>query len=338
MQIDRFIQGLPKTELHVHIEGTLEPEMLFALAKKNNVKLPYVNLDELRAAYQFEKLQDFLDLYYQGMAVLLTENDFFDLTWAYLQRAKEDAIVHTEIFFDPQAHTDRGIDISIVINGITSALNKADKELGISSQLIMCFLRHLSERKAIETLQQAKPFLNLIAGVGLDSSERDHPPEKFTQVFAMAKELGLKLVAHAGEEGPASYIRNALNVLHVDRIDHGNACLDDEELVKELAKRQIALTVCPLSNTYLKVVKNMRDHPVPRMLKAGLCITINSDDPAYFGGYLNNNYQALQDHCHLSKESLVQLAKNSVTASFASEKDKSRWLSDIDHWVQNQAV
>ena len=320
--MDKFVAGLPKIELHVHIEGTLEPELLFALAERNHIELPYPDVDSLRSAYQFTNLQSFLDLYYQGAAVLQTQADFFDLTWAYLLRCQQDNVVHTEIFFDPQTHTQRGISFETVILGIQSALEQGERELGITSRLILCFLRHLSEESAFATLEQALPFKALIHGIGLDSSELGNPPEKFARVFARARELGLPLVAHAGEEGPASYIWDALDLLHVDRIDHGVRCIDDPLLVARLAAEHMPLTVCPLSNLKLKVFKQMSDHTILSLLDRGLCVTVNSDDPAYFGGYIGDNYLALAEHLLASKEQIRQLALNSVKASWLDEERK----------------
>ncbi|MBP8772056.1 MAG: adenosine deaminase [Aeromonadaceae bacterium] len=320
--MDKFVAGLPKIELHVHIEGMLEPELLFALAERNHIELPYPDVDSLRSAYQFTNLQSFLDLYYQGAAVLQTQADFFDLTWAYLLRCQQDNVVHTEIFFDPQTHTQRGISFETVILGIQSALEQGERELGITSRLILCFLRHLSEESAFATLEQALPFKALIHGIGLDSSELGNPPEKFARVFARAKTEGWRLVAHAGEEGPASYIWDALDLLHVDRVDHGVRAMDDPLLLARLAAERMPLTVCPLSNTRLCVYATMAEHTILDLLDKGLCVTVNSDDPAYFGGYMGANYQALVDHLQASKEQLRQLALNSVEASWLGDKQK----------------
>lgn len=320
--MDKFVAGLPKIELHLHIEGTLEPELLFALAERNHIELPYPDVDSLRAAYQFTNLQSFLDLYYQGAAVLQTQADFFDLTWAYLLRCQQDNVVHTEIFFDPQTHTSRGIGFETVILGIQAALEQGERQLGITSRLILCFLRHLSEGSAFATLEQALPYKHLIHGVGLDSSELGNPPEKFARVFARAKVEGWRLVAHAGEEGPASYIWDALDLLHVDRVDHGVRAMDDPLLLARLAAERMPLTVCPLSNTRLCVYASMAEHSILDLLDKGLCVTVNSDDPAYFGGYMGANYQALVDHLQASKEQLRQLALNSVEASWLSDKQK----------------
>jgi adenosine deaminase len=313
---DNFIQALPKTELHIHIEGSLEPEMMFALAARNSVKLPYSDVDAIRKAYNFNCLQNFLDVYYQGMSVLLNEQDFHDLTWAYLERCKAQNVVHTEIFFDPQGHTGRGLDFGTAIEGIDAALRRAEAELGISSRLIMCFLRHLDQDSALETLQAALPWRDRICGVGLDSSELGHPPSGFEQVFQRAGELGFRRVAHAGEEGPPSYVKEALDLLQVDRIDHGNRALEDPELVARLAEMRMPLTVCPQSNLRLAVIDDMADHPLRTMLEAGLVATVNSDDPAYFGGYLNENFQSVTRALDLQREEIRTLVMNGFRASF----------------------
>lgn len=320
--MDSFIAGLPKVELHLHIEGSLEPELAFELAKRNGIALPYASVESLRAAYNFSNLQSFLDIYYQGAGVLQTEQDFYDLTWAYLLRCRQDKVMHTEIFFDPQTHLERGIAFEIVLGGIRRALAEGKKTLGISSFLIMCFLRHLSEESAFETLKAAEPFLEQIDGVGLDSSELGHPPEKFARVFEKARQMGLRAVAHAGEEGPASYIWDALDILKVERIDHGVRCVEDPLLVARLAAERIPLTVCPLSNLKLKVFNSMHQHNILDLLDKGLCVTVNSDDPAYFGGYMTSNYQALADALMASKEQLRRLALNSVEASWLAEPEK----------------
>ncbi len=325
-----FIAALPKAELHLHIEGSLEPELMVALAARNGVSIPFESVEAVRAAYDFSNLQDFLDIYYQGMAVLLTEADFFDLTAAYLDRAHADGVRHVEIFFDPQGHTERRVAFETVIGGITRALAEGEARLGITSKLIMCFLRHLSEAEAEATLDQALPHLDKIAGVGLDSSENGHPPAKFARVFARARSLGLKLVAHAGEEGPAAYVHEALDVLGVDRIDHGNRALDDPALVARLAEAGMCLTVCPLSNLKLCVVDDITAHPLKAMLDAGLVATVNSDDPAYFGGYVNANFVAVADALDLSRGDLVQLARNSFTGSFLSAAEQASHLAAID--------
>ena len=328
-----FITALPKAELHLHIEGSLEPELMFDLAQRNNVAIPFASVDEVRAAYAFSNLQDFLDIYYQGMGVLHREQDFYDLTAAYLARANADAVRHVEIFFDPQGHTERGIAFGAVITGITRALDDAQTAYGISSKLIMCFLRHLSEAEAEATLDEALPYLDRIDGVGLDSSEVGHPPSKFANVFARARSLGLKIVAHAGEEGPPAYVHEALDLLHVDRIDHGNRSLEDPALVVRLAGDAMCLTVCPLSNLKLCVVDDLAQHPLRTMLEAGLVATVNSDDPSYFGGYVNANYLAVADALDLSKAELVTLAKNSFTGSFLDEADKAKHMAAIDAYV-----
>jgi adenosine deaminase len=327
-----FIAGLPKAELHLHIEGSLEPEMLFALAQRNGVAIPFASVEAVRAAYNFSNLQDFLDIYYQGMSVLQTEADFYALTNAYLRRAEADAVRHVEIFFDPQGHTERGIAFETVITGISRALDDA-RARGLTSRLILCFLRHLSEEDAEATLDQALPFLHLITGVGLDSSEVGHPPAKFARVFARARGLGLKLVAHAGEEGPPEYVHEALELLHVDRIDHGNRALEDAGLVTRLATEGMCLTVCPLSNLKLCVVPDLKAHPLRRMLDAGLVATVNSDDPAYFGGYVNANFVAVANALDLSREEIITLARNSFVGSFLDAADKARHLAAIDAWV-----
>ena len=328
-----FIAGLPKAELHLHIEGSLEPELLFELAQRNHVAIPFASIDDVRAAYAFSNLQDFLDIYYQGMGVLQTERDFYDLTSAYCARANADNVRHIEIFFDPQGHTGRGVAFETVITGITRALDDAETRYGITSKLILCFLRHLSEAEAEATLDEALPFLDRIAGVGLDSSELGHPPAKFERVFARARALGLKLVAHAGEEGPPEYVHEALDLLKVDRIDHGNRSLEDPALVERLAASRMTLTVCPLSNLKLCVVDDITAHPLKIMLDAGLKATVNSDDPSYFGGYVNANYQAVADALDLSRDDLVILARNSFTGSFLSDAEKARHLAAIEAYA-----
>jgi adenosine deaminase len=328
-----FIAGLPKAELHLHIEGSLEPELMFALAQRNGVTIPFASVEEVRAAYAFSNLQDFLDIYYQGMAVLLTVQDFHDLTAAYIARVHADGVRHVEIFFDPQGHTERGVPFATVIGGITRALDEAQAQHGISSKLIMCFLRHLSEEAAEATLDEALPWLDRIAGVGLDSSEVGHPPSKFARVFARARALGLKLVAHAGEEGPPAYVHEALDVLHVDRIDHGNRSLEDSALVDRLAAEQMCLTVCPLSNHKLCVVDDLTRHPLKTMLDAGLLATVNSDDPAYFGGYVNANFIGVADALDLSRDDLLRLARNSFTGSFLADAERATHLAAIDAYA-----
>ncbi|EOH0514725.1 adenosine deaminase [Vibrio fluvialis] len=324
-----FIQQLPKVELHLHIEGSLEPELMFDLAQRNQIAIPFSSPDEVRAAYQFSNLQSFLDIYYQGANVLIHEQDFFDLTWAYLLRCQQDNVMHTEIFFDPQTHTARGIAFETVINGITQALEKGQQELGISSQLIMCFLRHLSEADAMHTLQQALPYKDKIVGVGLDSSEQGHPPEKFQQVFRQAREAGFIAVAHAGEEGPALNIRNAIDLLGVQRVDHGVRCVEDVALVQELKQTRMPLTVCPLSNLKLKVFTEMEQHNIVDLLRQGLCVTINSDDPAYFGGYMTDNFMAVADAHPMSHQELAQFTLNAIEASFISDAEKAHMNAKV---------
>jgi len=313
-----LIKKLPKAELHLHIEGTLEPELMFRLAKKNNIYIPYKTVKEVKKAYNFSSLQSFLDIYYAGAKVLITEEDFFDLTWEYLLKCKEQNIVHTEIMFDPQTHTCRGVKFKTVVNGITKALEKAKDELEISSFLIMSFLRHLSQEEAFATLKEAEPFKEKIIAIGLDSSELGNPPKKFKDVFNEAKKQGYKLVAHAGEEGDVSYIWGALDILHVDRIDHGIRCDEDNRLISYLKEKQVPLTICPLSNVKLKAVKSMEKHNILKLLKQGLNVTVNSDDPAYFGGYLNENYEVLVESLGMSEEELKRLVENSFKASFLS--------------------
>ncbi|MCF7353201.1 adenosine deaminase [Vibrio sp. CK2-1] len=327
-----FIQGLPKVELHLHIEGSLEPDLMFELARRNNVEIPFNSPEEVQAAYQFEDLQSFLDIYYQGANVLINEQDFFDLTWAYLLRCKQDNVIHTEIFFDPQTHTARGIAFETVINGIDKAMQKGREELGISSQIIMCFLRHLDQDSAFETLKQALPFKDKIIGVGLDSSEQGYPPEKFKEVFEAAIGHGFLTVAHAGEEGPAANIHNAMKLLGVSRVDHGVRCVDDPELVKQLIEDRTPLTVCPLSNTQLKVFESMSDHNIVDLLRQGLCVTINSDDPAYFGGYMTDNFMAVAEALPVSLEELQAFSLNAIEASFISDEEKKRLVDQVTHF------
>lgn len=328
-----FIKGLPKAELHVHIEGTFEPELMFDLANRNDVKLPYADVEELRHAYNFSNLQDFLDIYYQGMSVLLKEQDFYDLTMAYLQRSKSDNVRHVEIFFDPQGHTERGVAFGVAFEGIYQALKDGERDLNISFRLIMSYLRHLSEEDAFNTWGEAQPYLDRIDGIGLDSSEKGNPPEKFTRVFAAAKKAGLKLVAHAGEEGPPAYVYGALDALKVDRIDHGNRALEDAALVKRLVDEGMTLTVCPQSNLRLCVVDDMKNHPLKKMLDLGLKVTINSDDPAYFGGYMNDNYIAVTQALNLGKADLTTLAENSFKGSFLSAPDVALALEAINSYT-----
>ncbi|KJY90715.1 adenine deaminase [Vibrio neptunius] len=333
MNQTEFIRQLPKVELHLHIEGSLEPEMMFELALRNQIALPFTTPEEVKAAYEFTNLQSFLDIYYQGANVLIHEQDFYDLTWAYLLRCKADNVIHTEIFFDPQTHTERGIAFDTVINGIHRALQDAQTQLGISSRVILCFLRHLDEDSAFVTLEQALAHKDKIIGVGLDSSEVGHPPEKFARVFAKALEAGFLTVAHAGEEGPVANIYNSLELLKVSRIDHGVRCADDPNLVVSLAQSRMPLTVCPLSNTKLKVFEEMKQHNVVDLLRQGLCVTINSDDPAYFGGYMNDNFLAVADSHGLTQEELAQFSRNAIEASFISDSEKQRLMSQLDEFV-----
>lgn len=325
-----FARRLPKAELHLHIEGSLEPEMLVALAKRNRVDIPFRSVEEARAAYAFSNLQDFLDIYYQGMSVLRTEEDFFDLTMAYLNRARADNVRHAEIFFDPQGHTARGVPFDTAISGILTALQMSRAQFGMTSKLILCFLRHLSEEDAFACLKEAEPWLDRIAGVGLDSSEVGHPPSKFGRVFAAARQRGLKCVAHAGEEGPPDYVREALDLLLIDRLDHGNRSLEDEALVARLKESGMTLTVCPLSNLKLCVVNDMRAHPLKSMLRAGLKATVNSDDPAYFGGYVMANFEAVIDALDLDAEDVKTLARNSFAGSFLDEGQKRAHIAAIE--------
>lgn len=330
MMMNALIDALPKAELHLHLEGSLEPDMLMALARRNRIDIPFRTLEEVRAAYRFSRLQDFLDIYYQGMSVLRTEQDFFDLTDAYLARAAADNVRHAEVFFDPQGHTARGLPFSVAIDGILAALDQAPARHGISARLIVCFLRHLSEEEAFDTLKAAEPWRDRIEGVGLDSSELGHPPAKFARVFARAGEMGLRRVAHAGEEGPPDYVWQALDLLGVDRIDHGNRALEDEALVGRLARENTVLTVCPLSNLSLCVVHDLMAHPLKTMLDKGLSPTVNSDDPAYFGGYVGENYRATAAAVGLTAKDVVRLARNSFTGSFLSPQEQAPHLAEID--------
>ncbi len=330
-----FIEGIPKAELHLHIEGTFEPELMFEIAKRNHKQIKYSSVEELKKAYSFNNLQEFLDIYYAGANVLIKEQDFYDLTWAYLTKVHEQNVIHVEIFFDPQTHTDRGVSFDTVIKGIHNALEKGKEELGISFRLIMSFLRHLDEASAFKTLEQALPYKNWISAVGLDSSEVGNPPSKFERVFAKAREDGFITVAHAGEEGPSAYIWEALDLLKVTRIDHGNRCLDDDKLVEKLASLQIPLTLCPLSNLELKVVTDLKDHPIVKMMDKNLLVTVNSDDPAYFGGYMNENYLGIAQALHLSKQQITELAKNGFKASWLTDQEKSSIIAKIDTYFQN---
>jgi adenosine deaminase len=325
-----LLRAMPKTELHMHIEGSLEPELIFQLAQRNQVQLPYSSVEVLRAAYAFTDLQSFLDIYYAGASVLLTEPDFYDMAWAYFLKAQADNVVHAELFFDPQTHTARHVPMDTVINGLHRACVDAQTKLGISASLILCFLRHLSEEEALQTLEEAKPYLDKIIGVGLDSSERGHPPEKFERVFAQARALGLHVVAHAGEEGPPAYIWGALDVLKAERIDHGVQAIHDPTLMKRLAQERIPLTVCPLSNQKLCVFSNLADHNLGAMLDQGLCVMLNSDDPAYFGGYLNDNFVQTFAALPLTAAHAYQLACNSYEASFVPEAQKQVWRTQLD--------
>ncbi len=329
-----FIEKMPKAELHIHIEGSLEPELMFELGRRNGIDLPFATVEEVRAAYRFSSLQSFLDIYYQGANVLQREQDFFDMTRAYLQHCRAQNIIHTEIFFDPQTHTDRGIGLEAVIGGMVRTQGDAREKLGISSRLIMCFLRHLSARSAMETLQRALPYKKYIVGIGLDSSEAGHPPENFRPVFERALAEGFLTVAHAGEEGPPEYIRQAVELLHVSRIDHGVRCIEDAELMKLLVDKQIPLTVCPLSNVKLRVFDKMSDHNILILLESGLKVTVNSDDPAYFGGYLNENYLALHRDLNMTREQAIRLARNSFEASFTGEEEKQGLLACLERYVQ----
>ena len=333
MSLNAFIAGLPKAELHLHIEGSLEPEQMFAFAQRNRVDLPFASVEEIRAAYDFSNLQDFLDIYYAGANVLRTEDDFRDMAMAYFRRAAGDSVRHAEIFFDPQTHTDRGIPFQVVADGLLAGMDQAERELGVTSKLILCFLRHLDEDAAFATLKAAEPWLDRIEGVGLDSSEVGHPPSKFERVFAAAGALGLKRVAHAGEEGPPEYVWEALDLLKIDRMDHGNRSMEDPALVRRLAAEGMTLTVCPLSNHKLCVVDDLTRHPVPEMLKQGLHVTLNSDDPAYFGGYVNRNYEAMAEQAGVTREQLVQMAKNSFEGSFLPDEDKARHIAEIDAYA-----
>jgi adenosine deaminase len=333
-----FLKGLPKAELHLHIEGTLEPELAFRLAKKHGVALPYSSVEELRGAYQFSDLQSFLDIYYAGASVLRDADDFYDLTAAYLQKAHEQGVVHVEIFFDPQTHSERGVRLRTVVDGITRALRQGEEEFGITHRLILCFLRHLSADDAMRTLEEALPYMDFIAAVGLDSSEKGHPPSKFTAVFDRARRAGLLTVAHAGEEGPPEYIYEALDLLKVKRIDHGVRSEEDPKLVERLVRERMPLTVCPLSNIKLKVFRAVEDHNIKRLLERGLCVTVNSDDPAYFGGYLLENFIAIERGLGLTQGELRTLARNSFEASFLEPADKRHWLAAVDAYVHGPGL
>lgn len=333
MSMHDFIAGLPKAELHLHIEGSLEPELMFDLARRNKVSLPFDSVEAVRAAYDFSNLQDFLDIYYAGADVLRTEQDFHDLGLAYFQRAAADSVRHAEIFFDPQTHTDRGIPFEVAIDGLLASMDRAETELGVSSRLILCFLRHLDEDAAFATLKAAEPWQDRILGVGLDSSEVGHPPSKFQRVFDRAGDMGLKRVAHAGEEGPPDYIWQALDLLKVDRIDHGNRAMEDPALIRRLVDEGMTLTVCPLSNHKLCVVDDLARHPLPAMLEAGLKVTLNSDDPAYFGGYVNRNYEAMADQTGVTRNQLVEIAVNSFAGSFLPDAEKARHIAGVQAYA-----
>jgi adenosine deaminase len=335
MTINNFIKGIPKAEIHVHIEGTIEPKLMFKIAQRNNIKIKYKSVKELRKAYDFNNLQEFLDIYYSGASVLIYEQDFYDMTWEYIERLHSQNVRHAEIFFDPQTHTDRGIQFSTVITSIHKALMKAKKEFGISTKLIMCFLRHLDEEQAIQTLEQSLAYKDWIVAVGLDSSELGHPPSKFQYAFAKARNEGFLAVAHAGEEGPPEYVWEALNLLNVSRIDHGNRALEDDSLVKLLVEKQIPLTICPLSNLKLRVINKLENHPLKKMLNNNLLVTINSDDPSYFGGQLNDNYIKLAHAFSLKKKDIYQLAKNSFTSSFLSDSEKSKYIKQVDDYYNH---
>jgi len=330
VDLTALIQQIPKAELHLHIEGTLEPELMMKLAQRNKIEIPYASVDEIRSAYEFSDLQSFLDIYYAGAQVLIEEQDFYDLTWAYLERAAADNVRHVEIFFDPQTHTERGVSFETVLNGVYRALEDGTSNLNITFEVIMCFLRHLSADDAMATLEKALPYKEKIRAVGLDSSEIGHPPSKFVDVFDRARAEGFLTVAHAGEEGPPEYIWEALDLLKVERIDHGVRSLEDSALVERLAKEQIPLTVCPLSNIKLRVFDTLEKHNLKQLLEAGLCVTINSDDPAYFGGYVGENYLQTQNALHLSADDIRALAKNSFTASFLNDNEKASHIADID--------
>ena len=331
-----FIENMPKVELHLHIEGTLEPELMFALSRRNKIKLPYNSIQEIHDAYQFTNLQSFLDIYYQGANVLQTEQDFYDLMWAYLKKAAEQNVRHTEVFFDPQTHTARGIPFEVFMPGFLKAKEDAREKLGITSELILCFLRHLSPEAALETLEQATPYKDKILGVGLDSSEKGRPPSLFTEVFAKAEKEGYLPVAHAGEEGPAEYIWEALDLLHVKRIDHGVRSVDDPKLIDFLVKSQIPLTVCPLSNIKLCVFDEMSQHNIKQLLDLGVRVTINSDDPAYFGGYMNENFLATQAGLKLSKEDLYRISRNTIEASFISSERAAELKTELDEYFRTK--
>lgn len=329
-----LIEQMPKAELHVHIEGTLEPELCFDLAKRNNIEIDYSSVEELRAAYQFENLQEFLDIYYQGCNVLIEEQDFYDLTWAYLEKAHQQNVRHTEIFFDPQSHTTRGIPFERVVDSITHAMADAETKFGLTSGLIFCILRHMSIESALETVDEAINYRDHLIGIGLDSSEKGYPPRLYKEVFDRAREAGFKAVAHAGEEGPPDYVWEALDILKIDRLDHGNRCLEDDVLVARLAQEKMALTVCPLSNLSLGLVKDIAAHPLREMLFKDLKATLNSDDPAYFGGHVNANYIAVWEALNLNENHLYQLARNSFEAAFLEDQQKAAYIAELDTFAQ----
>lgn len=332
-ELERFIRGIPKAELHIHLEGSLEPELMFELASRNRLELPFRSAAEVRQAYRFSNLQSFLDIYYRGMSVLRGEEDFRDLTMAYLERARADNVRHAEMFFDPQAHTGRGIPLATVIRGIGAARSEMERRSGISTRLILCFLRHLSAAEAMATLEQALPFRDAITGIGLDSSEKGNPPARFTEVFARARALGFRVVAHAGEEGPPEFISQALDLLGAERIDHGVRCIEDPDLVERLRREQVPLTVCPLSNVRLRVFDDMTRHDLKRLLELGLLVTVNSDDPAYFGGYINDNLLAAAEALELGRDAVEALARNSFLAAFIGREERERHLRELDRFA-----
>jgi len=334
--MNNIITSLPKVELHLHIEGSFEPELMFEIGRRNSITLPYKSIEELKNAYEFNNLQDFLDIYYTGCNVLQKEQDFYDLTYAYFQKAKENNVLHTEIFFDPQSHTDRGIAFETVVNGISNAMKDAEANLGVTSHLILSFLRHLREDAAVEILKMAEPFKDKFIAVGLDSSENGNPPAKFQKVYEMAKEQGYKSVAHAGEEGPAQYIWDSLSLLNIDRLDHGNRAMEDKELLEELKNLKMGLTLCPLSNLKLRVVDKLVDHPIKTMLDMGLKVTVNSDDPAYFGGYMNSNFTAITEALNLNKSDLYKLTLNAIEVCWANDERKQQIINELNAW--NKAV
>jgi len=335
--MENFINNLPKAELHLHIEGTFEPELMFNIAKRNQINIKYKSVDEIKAAYQFDCLQYFLDIYYAGAGVLIKEQDFYDLTYSYLEKCAAQNVRHTEIMFDPQTHTERGISFETIINGISKACQDAKNKLNVSSLLIMSYLRHMSEEEAFKTLEQSLPYKDLITAIGLDSSEKGNPPSKFKKVFEASVKEGYIPLAHAGEEGPPEYVWEALDILKIHRIDHGNNSLKDESLIKEIIKRNIALTVCPLSNTALQVVDNLQNHPLKKMMDLGLKVTINSDDPAYFGGQVNKNYIDTQKALNLTKQELYELAKNSFQYSLLDNNSKDKYLKELEVYYKNKA-